>query len=106
MTQLKLQELRKQAKERGLRGYSTMDRGELGLLLVGKKVPKRLKKNQVSVGTQTDFPPCNDCGLRALLTHLSFKADAKRRIVADDGVEIDAETGEVVGYELDHSRGY
>ena len=95
MTQLKLQELRKQAKERGLRGYSTMDRGELFLLLAGKKVPKRLKKNQVSVGTQTDFLPCNDCGLRAYMTHLSFKAGAKRRIVADDGVEIDAESRRV-----------
>ena len=83
-----------------------MDRGELGLLLAGKKVPKRLKKNQVSVGTQTDFLPCNDCGLRAYITHLCFKADAKRRIVVDDGVDIDAETGEVVGYELDYSRGY
>jgi len=77
MTQL--QELRKQAKERGLKGYSTMNFTDLCLLLAGKPVPKKLRKNQVSVGTQSDFPPCNDCGLQQLLMYLSFKAAAAEK---------------------------
>ena len=103
MTQLK--ELRKQAKERGIKGYSTLNKGDLELTLQGKSVPKRLRKNQVSVGTQTDFPVCNDCGLEAYMTHLSFKADAKQRKVVYDGdLEFDAETGEVLGCEVDTTR--
>ena len=58
MTQL--QELRKQAKEKGLKGYSTMNINDLQLLLDGKRVPKKLRKNQVSVETQTDFKVCQD----------------------------------------------
>ena len=101
MTQL--QDLKQKAKERGFRGYSTMNCGELLLLLAGKKVPKRLKKNQVSVGTQTDFRPCNDCGLEAYMTHLSFKAAAQER-VHDGDLEVDVMTGEVVGCEVDYFR--
>ena len=104
MTQL--QELKKQAKEKGFRGCSTMNISELQLLLAGKKVPKRLRKNQVSVGTQTDFRPCNECGLLALTTHLGFKADAERRVIFDVNEEIDAETGEVLGYALQYERNF
>ena len=85
MTQL--QELKKQAKEKGFRECSTMNISELQLLLAGKKVPKRLRKNQVSVGTQTDFKPCNECGLLVLTTHIGFKAAAAERRVIYDGDE-------------------
>ena len=116
MTQL--QELRKQAKELGIKGYSGMNKEDLSLALQGKRVPKRL---QTSIGTQSDFPVCNECGLKALVTHLSFKADAKdrppvgrakgvaaqhdpvghkvqQRCIVDGDIEVDVETGEVLGY--------
>ena len=103
MTQLK--ELRKESKERGLKGYSTLCKTDLELLLAGKPIPKRLRKNQVSIGTQTDFPICHTCGLQAYATHLCFKADAElRKIVHDGDMKIDAETGEVLGYDVDHTR--
>ena len=99
MTQL--QELKKQAKSLGLKGYSTLNMSELQLLIAGKPVPKKLRKNQVSVETQTDFPPCNECGLLALTTHLCFKAAAERRVIYDGDEEINAETGEVLGYAIE-----
>ena len=111
MTQLK--ELRKQAKERGIKGYSTMNKEDLFLVLQGKRPPKRLKKNQASIGTQTDFPVCNECGLKAIVTHLSLKADAKdrlaaqheqRRIVVDGDMEFDLETGEVLSSEVEYLK--
>ena len=78
-----------------------MNKDDLILALQGKRVAKRLRKNQVSVGTQTDFPICNECGLKALTTHLCFKADREKRKIAHvDGIEIDVETGEVLGYEV------
>ena len=103
MTQLK--ELQKQAKERGIKGYSTMNKGDLELALEGKRVPKRLKRNQVSVGTQTDFPICKECALQRYVTHLKFVNDAKQRKIAyDSDLKFDAETGEVLTYEVDYSR--
>ena len=103
MTHLK--ELRQQAREKGLKGYSKMVKADLQLLLAGKRVPKKLWKNQVSVGTQTDFPVCNDCRLKVIVTHLSFKAEAQqRKIVNVDDLEIGIDTGEIVGYEVDYSR--
>jgi len=99
MTQL--QELRKQAKERGLRGYSTMRKDDLCLLLAGKPVAKRLRKNQVSVKTQTDFRVCNDCGLRQYIDdHLMYKVE--RKIIYDGDLEFDANTGELVGCAVDY----
>ena len=103
MTQLR--ELRKQAKEKGFKGYSTMRVGDLQLLLAGKRVPKRLRKNQVSKETQTDFLVCNDCRQKAYWTRLFFKADAnKRKVIVDGELEIDAETGEVIGCAVDYGR--
>ena len=90
--------MRKQAKERGIKGYSVMKKEDLSLALQGKRVPKRLKKNQTSIGSQSDFPVCNECGLKALVTHLCFKADAeeRRRIIVDEDIEFDVDTGEVL----------
>lgn len=99
MTQL--QELKKQAKERGLKRYSKMNVFELQLLLSGKRIPKKLRKNQVSVGMQTDFKPCNDCGLRWYIDdHLMYKVDKKRKIIYDGDLEFDGETGELCGYDV------
>jgi len=105
MTQLK--ELRQQAKAQGIKGYSVMNRDDLILALQGKPVPKKLRKNQVSVGTQTDFKVCNKCSLKRFVTHLKFKADRlkkMRKIVYQDYLEIDEKTGEVCGYEIDYFR--
>ena len=82
-----------------------MGKFDLQLLLSGKRVPKKLRRNQVSIGTQTDFPVCKDCGLEAYIMHLSFKAAAdQRKIAYDDILEIDVETGEIVGCDVDYSR--
>ena len=43
-----LKELRKEAKERGLKGYSTLSKDQLIQLLSGEIVKKKLKKNQKS----------------------------------------------------------
>ena len=102
MTQL--QELRKKAKEKGLKGYSSMCKSDLFLLLEGKRIPKRLKKNQKCKETQTDFPICYDCGLKAVMSHLVFKDSARRKIAYDGYLEIDADTEEVIGCEVDYSR--
>jgi len=101
----RLQELKKKAKELGLKGYSTMSVGDLHLLVTGERVPKKLRKNQVCRETQTDFRICNDCGQEALFMHLSFKAVARERKVIHDGeLEFDVETGELVGCEVDYGK--
>ena len=107
MTQLK--ELRQQAKAQGIKGYSVMNKDDLILALQGKPVPKKLRKNQVSVGTQTDFEMCDKCSLKKFVTHLKFKADRlkhaeMRKIVYENDLEIDEKTGEVCGYEVDNVR--
>uniref|UniRef100_A0A7M5XGG5 Rho termination factor-like N-terminal domain-containing protein n=1 Tax=Clytia hemisphaerica TaxID=252671 RepID=A0A7M5XGG5_9CNID len=111
MTQLK--ELRQQAKAQGMKGYSVMKKDDLILALQGKPVPKKLRKNQISVGTQTDFEVCDKCSLQRFVTHLKFEADRLRlgyehaemgKIVYEDDLEIDEKTGEVCGYEVDYVR--
>ena len=110
MTQLK--ELRQQAKAQGIKGYSVMSKDDLILALQGKPVPKKLRKNQVSIGTQTGFEMCDKCSLKKFVTHLKFKADRlrgyenaeMRKIVCEDDLEIDKKTGEVCGYEVDYVR--
>ena len=44
--------------------YSTMRKEDLELLLQGKPVPRRLSKNQVSIGVQTEFGVCHECRLQ------------------------------------------
>ena len=111
MAQLK--ELRQQAKAQGIKGYSVMNKDDLILALQGKPIPKKLRKNQVNVGTQTDFEVCDKCSLKRFVTHLKFKADRLRlsrehtemgKIVYQDDLEIDDKTGEICGYEIDYSR--
>ena len=99
-----LKTLRSKAKEQGLHGYSTMNREQLEQLLRGEKVVK-YRKNQSHAETQTeDFPKCHDCqeilgchtcGLNHMIDQLSMQS--KRRIVHDGDMEIDADTGEVLG---------
>ena len=95
MTRLK--ELREKARKQGFRGYSTMRKEDLELLLDCKPIAKRLRKNQVSVGAQTEFPICHECGLQRYMTHLAFKANAEERRIAhvDNNMRIDMDTGEV-----------
>ena len=106
MTQLK--DLRQQAKAQGIKRYSVMSKDDLILALQGKPVPKKLRKNQASIETQTDFEMCDKCSLKRFVTHLKFKADYKHakmgKIVYEDALEIDEKTGEVCGYEVDYSR--
>ena len=94
-------ELKEKAKMQGIKGYSTMNKGDFMLALHGVRVPKKLRKNQVSVGTQTNFLICNECGLKDLVTKLYAN---QRKIAHIDDMEIDVETGEVLGYEVDYSR--
>ena len=106
MTQLK--ELRQQAKAQGIKRYSMMNKDDLILALQGKPIPKKLRKNQVNIGTQTDFEMCDKCSLKRFVAHLKFKAGYEHaemgKIVYEDDLEIDEKTGEVCGYEVDYSR--
>ena len=121
-----LKELQRKAKELGIKRYSSLNKDELILALQGEPV---LRKNQRSVGTQTDFPICNECGLQRFVTHLCFKADAEQRknqvsvgtqtdfpiynecfkaeqrknkVINDGDMIVDAETGEVLEYDVDY----
>ena len=55
-----MQDLRKQAKERGFKGYSTLSKLDLQLLLAGKPVPKIMKKT----GPKRTFDPATLVKLR------------------------------------------
>ena len=104
-----LKELRKEAKERGLKGYSTLSKDQLIQLLNGEMIEKKLRKNQKSKETQTEFKQCEECAMSTLLYQLSLKAErnkikAERRIVEEDnGVIIDIDTGEVLGMTVETS---
>ena len=101
--------MRKEAKERGLKGYSTLSKDQLIQLLSGEIVKKKLKKNQRCQETQTEFKQCEECAMSTLLYQLSLKAErnkikAERRIVeGDNGVIIDIDTGEVLGMTVETS---
>ena len=55
--------MRKEAKERGLKGYSTLSKDQLIQLLNGEMIKKGIKKNQKSKETQTEFKQCEECSL-------------------------------------------
>ena len=106
-----LKELRKEAKERGLKRYSTLSKDQLIQLLNGKIVKKKLKKNQKSKETQTEFKQCEECALSTMFYQLELevernkiKAERRRRIVeGDNGVIIDIDSGEVLGMTVETS---
>ena len=99
-----LKELRLLAKEAGLRGYSTMTKSELEQSRRGEKVV-RYKQRQAHHATQTEFSQCSDCALQTQMDMMCWQAERpKRKTVVVDGVEIDIETGEVLGAEIEHER--
>ena len=100
MTQLK--ELKKRAKEKGLKGYSIARKHELELALTEGVL---LHKNQKSIGTQTEFLSCDNCKLRHLIESMKkLKQCENRKIIYDGDQEIDVDTGEVLRYGVDYSR--
>ena len=104
-----LKELRKEAKERGLKGYSTLSKDQLIQLLRGEMVKKKIMKNQRCQETQTEFKQCEECALSTMLYQLTLEAErnkikAERRIVEEDnGVIIDIDSGEVLGMTVEMS---
>ena len=106
-----IKELRSEVKERGLKGYSTLSKDQLIQLLNGAVVKKKLKKNQKSKETQTEFKQCEECALSTMFYQLELeaernkiKAERRRRIVEEDnGVVIDIDTGEVLGMTVETS---
>ena len=104
-----LNDLRKEAKERGLKGYSTLSKDQLIQLLSGEIVKKKLKKNQRCQETQTEFKQCEECAMSTMFYQLTLEAErnkikAERRIVEEDnGVIIDIDTGEVLGMTVETS---
>ena len=97
-----VKELRKEAKERGLKGYSTLSKDQLIQLLSGEMIEKKFKKNQRCEESQTEFKQCEECSLDQELYRLTLKAE-RRRIVEEDGVRIDVDTGEVLGMTVETS---
>ena len=106
-----LKELRKEAKERGLKGYSTLSKDQLIQLLNGEMIEKKIKKNQKSKETQTEFKQCEECALSTMFYQLTLesernkiKTERRRRIVEEDnGVIIDIDSGEVLGMTVETS---
>ena len=95
--------MRKEAKDRGLKGYSTLSKDQLIQLLSGEMIEKKFKKNQKSKETQTEFKQCEECSLDQELYRLTLKTERRRRIVEEDGVRIDVDTGEVLGMNVETS---
>ena len=108
-----MEQLRKKAKERDLKGWSRMNKPQLKRL-----IETGIRPNQVSVKTQTE--PCKECNLRVFIEHMHAKAAAlgiqktvvsiseieeaerraaQRNIVHDNDMRVDKDTGEVLGYE-------
>ena len=98
-----VKELRKEAKERGLKGYSTLSKDQLIQLLSGEMVEKKFKKNQRCEESQTEFKQCEECSLDQELYRLTLQTGRRRRIVEEDGVRIDVDTGEVLGMTVETS---
>ena len=95
-----LKTLRSKAKEQGLHGYSTMNKEQLQQLLRGEKVVKYSKK-QCHAATQTEFKQCQDCALTSYFDELCKK---QRNIVCDNEMEIDVDSGEVLGPTVETGR--
>lgn len=112
-----MEDLRKKAKEKGLKGWSSLNKPQLKRL-----VEEGLRPNQVSIGVQTE--PCNECNLRVFIEHMHAKAaalgiqktvvsiseieEAERRAIQRkivyDGIYIDSLTGEVLGSGVVYER--
>ena len=100
-----LNELRHTAKEQGLKGYSTLTKENLILALQGKPIVKKLGKNQVCIGTQTDFPKCVECFSNELVFQAILKTNQKKPAIIYDGdLEVNADTGEVIGCGVEYSK--
>ena len=96
-----MKELRKEAKQRGLRRYSTLCKDQLIQLLSGEMVKTVFKKNQRCKETQTEFKQCEECSLNKVLHQLTLKAERRRRVFKDKGIDIG--TGEVLGMTVETS---
>ena len=57
---MSLKELRQEAKNRGLKGYSSMNLEQVQQFLRGEEELK-YRKNQKSIGIQTEWIECQDC---------------------------------------------
>ena len=126
MTQIK--EVKKQAKERGFKGYSTLCKKDLIRLLDGKPI---LRRKQIIIEKQRNFSICDDCYIKRYVNSLKFvchddkkriakninvqienqfflkmyqDAKEKRNITYDGDLEFDIETGELLGHKIDYSR--
>ena len=62
-----------------------------------------LKKSQRFQETQTEFKQCEECSLNKVIHQLTLKAERRRRVVEDNGVRIDLDTGEVLGMNVETS---
>ena len=125
---IKINELKKQAKEKGLKGYSTLCKNDLIRLLDGKPI---LRRKLISIEKQRNFSVCDDCYLKRYVNSLKFvwrddkkriakninvqienqfflkmyqDAKEKRNITYDGDLEFDIETGELSGHKIDYSR--
>ena len=106
-----MKELRKEAKERGLKGYSTLSKDQLIQLLNGEVIKKKLKKNQRCQETQTEFKQCEECALSTMFYQLTLEAERNKTLTnqkdellrKDNGVIIDIDTGEVLGMTVETS---
>ena len=80
--------MRKEAKERGLKGYSTLSKDQLIQLLNGEMIEKKIKKNQKSKETQTEFKQCEECSLDQELYRLTLKAEEEEELLKKMELEL------------------
>ena len=103
---MKITELRELAKQKGLTGYTSMNKETL-LQYINTGV--KYKNNQEHRETQTDNEECNDCQLKTALTILKKEAEKieekKRKkelkentIVTITGEVINTANGELLGF--------
>ena len=80
--------MRKEAKERGLKGYSTLSKDQLIQLLNGEMIEKKIKKNQKSKETQTEFKQCEECSLDQELYRLTLKTEEEEELLKKMELEL------------------